>query len=78
MDGDGLIHPRCIAIDPHGYIFMVDNCQVVIFDKDGNFVLSLRNCARGVAINKNGGIYLPSEIVPYNCLTTKKKTVNIV
>jgi len=59
---DGLIHPRCIAIDPHGYIFVADNCQVVIFDKDGNFVHSLRHWVRGIAINKNEDIYLLSQI----------------
>ena len=64
---DGLIYPRCIAIDPHGYIFVVDSRQVMIFDKDGNFVHSLRGCVQGIAINKNGDVYLPSEIVPYNC-----------
>jgi len=64
---DGLIYPRCIAIDPHGYIFVVDNCQVVIFDKDGNFVHSLRCPARGIAINKNGDIYLISQIRHNDC-----------
>jgi len=63
---DGLIHPRHIAIDPHGYIFVVDDCQVVIFDKDGNFVHSLRCCAWGIAINKNGDIYLLSQIRRYD------------
>ena len=64
---DGLIHPRHIAIDPHGYIFVVDDCQVVIFDKDGNFVHSLRYWVQGIAINKNGDIYLPNLTGSRDC-----------
>ena len=43
----------CIVIDPHGYIFVIDNCQVVMLDKDGNFLRSLGDTDSEVTSTSN-------------------------
>ena len=53
---DGLSNPRCIAIDPHGFVFLTCMNQqnaIVIFDKDGNFVHSFGVSDGSVVRNSN-------------------------
>ena len=67
--GNELSRPFSITIDPNDFILVIGsgNDQVVIFDSFGNLAHKFGSrgsdegeflCPRGVAVNKNGDIYI--------------------